>query len=221
MVKLKIFEMKKLKELIAENKDSIMKAFRENLLSKIDIITRVVDSSTIRAYRGNKKYKPLSIYRAWAWEVLNDNNYIGELITNNNFKNLHDLTFSSFKEFWDFLEPENKIPPYKTNKIIDLFFKGISQYKKLLPERREWFFNNAHVPVDKYTLEYLRDYTNRFKIGKNPSMGDLDKKLNYSEIQEEIRNLCGEESPYLFEALAQMEGRQVSGPFVPIKKKDK
>ncbi len=218
--------MKNLESIIQEKKDRIISEFEKNKLTTFEIITKVVDSTTIRAYTGNKKYKPLSIYRVWAKETLANEKKCEIIKSWSDFKKIHDYFHDDFKKFWLKVEGK-KLMFYKINKIIDLFFKGIAEWDELENERRIWFFNNANVPIDKYTLKYLRTHTHsaeiKRKIQKNPSMGNIGNKVKlYDTIQKEIRKLCNGEAPYIFETLAQEEGRGSSDSNIilePIKKK--
>lgn len=172
-------------------------------LTTSKIIIASVGSNTIRAFRKSKghykKYKPLSIYQSWAQKYLKGN---GNLFANEtDFEKIHNHAHRDLRNYWQ-TEDGGKIDFYHVNKLIDLLFKFVPKWEELTGEKKSFYFNNIHVPLDKYSLALLSkiegDYYNKFP---NPSM-NLVNEENYYSIQNEIKEICSNFSPILFDYLA-------------------
>lgn len=174
--------------------------FKENL-SKRTLIVKSVDVSTIRAFRQKdnhvQRHKPLSIYRYWAYNFLSDTTNIHKLNKKVNFKSFRKNAFNDLTRCWE-KEDGGTPEKYKFNKLIDLFFKTLPQANFLERETKKWIFENTNVPLDKYTLTELKQWNNKLNIPKNPSMSSL-LNLDYEELQNEIKKLCKEIPPLVFD----------------------
>ena len=96
------------------------------------------------------------------------------LLNEQNFDKLHSRALNSLKSHWFTVEPdvEDTMHDYLFYKMIDLLFKSVSRWEELNEDRRHWFFLNANVPLDKYSLKCLAKYHDSFNR-KNPRMGHI------------------------------------------------
>jgi len=182
------------------------KDVRENYQSDSDIFWRkAVSWSTFRAYSERsgcykKPNRPSLVYR----ERLNS--FLACIKDGNiesSFKKFHFKWHASLEKYrkeksW------GELQPYQINKLLDLSIKPLCARPEISQKRQKWFENNMNVPLDKYTLLYLKKMSLKYNdlIGKYPSMWDIDKgRLKYGEIQKEIKLICQKEyiSPLKFE----------------------
>lgn len=203
-----------MKKHIDKYKDEIINQFRKELVSTDDIITKVVDVSTIRAYRDNNKYQPLSMYRVWAQENLTTNKKKKDLIIyDNDFDNIHLYFSEDLQKFWKKHDGKKLDKIYKVYKIVDLFFKGITLWKELNKTRRKFYFDNVHSPLDQYSMKFLKKYSSELKIPDDVSMSFIQNDKNkYFDFQNEIKRISKDFNitPYLFDEIAWRVGHSES-----------
>jgi hypothetical protein len=166
--------------------------FKLNFDTK-QLITHAVDNSTIRAFhfdKSYKKYRPISIFRSWAFDFLVTQEDF--LKTESNFNIIHKKAKKSLEKYWS--SKEDGIVPefYKILKIIDLLFKFIPRWNKLNANRQSWYFNCVHVPIDSYSLKLLKasENTKPYLGIKNGSAMSFVKDIkHYRKIQNTIKKL--------------------------------
>lgn len=193
--------------------------------------------NTARAYRkeGEKPgcyliYTPTSIFRNWLHNhYLHDAATLNLLAEGMDFAEIHTSAVEGLERFWKEKEPDvTGLRYFHFSKLIDLLFKSIPLWDELDEKRREWFFNNANVPLDKYSLLALIEYAPKetvraLRLKPNPSMGDVEDKKHYLEIQQTIKSLVGSYPPLLFDLFAwnhlRMKNRKMEESFELIKAK--
>jgi len=202
-------------------KEKVFTNLKENPIETNEIVYKVVDTTTIRAFHYKKDYQnhqPLSIYRVWAYDKLNEEN---SLIFNcKNFEDIHTFYCNSFKSFW--LEKEEiSLPIYKVNKIVDLFFKGVTLWKNISYERRKFFLENVHCPLDYFSLKYLKQKSTSLsnEIKDGVTMKFIENVEQYNRYQKEIKNISNEMgiTPYIFDEIAWQIGHNENGIKEPPK----
>jgi hypothetical protein len=191
------------KEMFSELKK---RYFKLNFDTK-QLITHAVDNSTIRAFhfgKSYKKYKPISIFRSWAFNFLVTQEDI--LKTECNFNIIHTKARKSLEKYWG--NKEGGITPefYKILKIIDLLFKFIPRWNKLNANRQSWYFNCVHVPIDSFSLKLLKASENTkpyLGIKSSSSMSFVENLKHYRKIQNTIKKLVENNyPPIVFDLIA-------------------
>ncbi len=188
-------ELKKIKEKVIE---CILKC----LWNERQIITGSVGGNTLMAFRTNK-YKPSSIYKTWLkTKIFGNENALNHLKTEKDFESLHSKLCKDFKKYWE-KEDLKEIEEYKIRKVIDLFFKAFVRWEGLELERRNFLLKNIHVPIDSWTLNLLREVdSNPLNIKKDARMGFANTPGIYSKCQNEIKNVCKDIPPIVFDFYA-------------------
>lgn len=180
------------------------------LCQKKDTFTLVTDTlrgNTVRAFTFGKcytKFQPKSIFVSWANNYLNSSKNFENLQSGSNFEKLHKYMLVDLREFWFETEPKlkNKMNLYFFTKMTDLLFKSIARWDKLDLNRREWFVQNIHVPIDKYSLKILKAcHINYSNIKTSMDFVGDEMKL-YKKIQNDIRETIYPHYPILFDLYA-------------------
>lgn len=206
---------------ILEKESATLKnSFFNRTLETIDIVEQSVGSNTIRAFRKSSAdyttYKPLSIYRAWLWEYLNNPETILKLKERNDFINVRKQVFESLQTFWT-IKDGGKPEFYKFNKLVDLLFKFLPLWGLLDSETRNWVFEKTFVPLDSYSLKLLKKCSdNTILIKQNASMNFVSNEIHYDTIQREIKRLCKHHPVILFDLYA-WNKRKGSFELIPLK----
>lgn len=182
------------------------------------MIAYCVDKSTIRAFHSSKGYvkvyKPLSIFRVWAFNFLTEKN-IDLIKSKGNFKKLRKFALADLIKYWTLID--GGIPEfYQFNKLIDLFFKNLPLWNRLDIKTKEWIFENTNVPLDKFSLDLLRRWNLKLRIPKNASMNYIDTK-NYNKFQKEIKTICNDIPVIVFDLFAWDESHRPKESFELIK----
>lgn len=205
-----------MKEFIQKHKTEIISEFNNQKISSAEIITKVVDVTTIRAYWGNIKYQPLSMYRVWAQENLITDPVKKEMLFNaTDFETIHQYFSDNLQQFWTTKDGSSLDKIYKVYKIVDLFFKGVALWDELPTERRHFFLNNVHSPLDQFSLKFLKLTSESLKneIPENVSMNFIQNdKGKYVRYQSEIMRISKEHgiTPYIFDEIAWQFGHSES-----------
>ena len=186
---------------LKQNSARLKSDFFQISFNKKTLITYSVDNTTIRAVRNCKKYKPLSLFRAWANDFLSNQLTIDLINARGEFNSFRILALNSLNEFWN-TKDESQLPKYLLNKFIDLFIKFLPLWAEVNAESKKWLFENANVPLDLHSLSYLRKYRPDLAIPKNASMRHVKNDEMYERLQSEIKNLCSDIPPIIFDLLA-------------------
>lgn len=195
---------------IKKNYSRLVKVYNKQSFDKVSLITYCVDKSTIRAFHFSKgyvkKYKPLSIFRVWAFQFLSNEKHLTKLKERKDFGKIRQLALKDLEKFWTKIDggrPEF----YQYNKIIDLMFKFLPCWSELDKRTKEWIFKNTNVPLDKFSLDLLRQLNPKLRIRKNVSMNFVNP-LNYDKLQAEIKAVCRDIPVIVFDLLAWNESHQ-------------
>ena len=186
---------------LIENEERLKSDFFENSFNKKTLIIYSVDNTTIRAVRNCNKYKPLSLFRSWANEFLSNENNLDLINAHGNFNTFRTFTLNCLDNFWK-TKDESQLPRYLLNKFIDLLLKFLPLWAEINRESKEWIFRNTHVPLDLHSLGCLREYRPNLAIPKGASMRYVNNDEKYEKMQAEIRDLCQNISPIIFDLFA-------------------
>lgn len=206
------------KILKTKSKD-LKETFYKQSFNKHGLVIYCVNNSTIRAFREKKghvkKYQPLSIFRVWAYHLLEDTKFLNALNDQKNFQLLRKKTLKDLKSYWQ--KEDGGTPPfYLFNKLIDLFFKNLPLWNELGKETKEWIFKNTNVPLDKFSLKSLKEFNPTIKIPKTVSMNFVNEG-NYDNLQSEIKQICKDIPPIIFDLYAWDESHKIEKPFELVK----
>lgn len=211
--------MTNISEKLHQEAKRLTSRYLELPLDSKTLIKNSVGSSTIRAFRANSgdyiKYKPLSIYRTWAQDFLNEN-MINAVKARNHYSIIRNQALEILEKYW--VSTDGGKPKfYQFNKLLDLFFKFLPRWNELDSDSQLWLFNNAHVPLDTYSLKKLRENSTEIIIKPNATMSFVTDKKLYDDIQDEIKRLCGDYPPILFDLIAWDNKENNNAPFKLIK----
>ena len=195
-------------EAINKQKQVLIKQYKKHEFDTIDLILYCLESSTVRSFTYKKeyykKYKPISIFRSWLFKYLKDE--MDNIKNEKDFSKLHSKAFNSLKKYWN-SKDGGKPEDYKFYKLIDLFFKFLPRFRGLSEERSNWLFENANIPIDKFSLKSYTEYSNNsLDVPKNPSMKFVEDSKKYRKIQTEIKKLVYPHPVLLFDLFAWEEG---------------
>lgn len=194
-------------EELSKHAESLKKNYFSILRSTIYIKTRTLGGNTARAYKKGKcynNYTPSSLVKYWLHHhYLGSPETIRQLKTGRDFEAIHYDAVQGLESFWGEKEPNAAgMELYHFTKIIDLFFKSIPLWAELDEKRREWFFQKAHVPIDKYSLLILKEFHPEYDI-PSPSMNYVgNSRDRYEKIQKDIREMIAPFPPLLFDLYA-------------------
>ncbi len=189
---------------LSQIEKGLKKKFLSDLKNDYELKTKVLGGNTARAYSGNQEYTPSSMVKNWLHSVYlkEGSPTLNSLLIGNDFDKIHKEALVSLKKYWKKWEPDvMDMEFYRFAKIIDLFFKSVTRWSRLSEARRNWFFNHAYVPLDKYSLIALELHHPDFKA-KKKSMGNIENENHYKKIQGMIKELVTPYSPLLFDLYA-------------------
>lgn len=181
--------------------------FYSKLLDTYEVKNHTMSGNTARAYEKGKcynNYAPKSIFKHWVHhKFLGDDLVLKDIQEGADFEKIHLSAIQSLRHFWLSVEPgvKDQIQFYHFSKLVDLLFKSISRWEDLPAERREWFFNHAKVPLDKYSLAVLGEFNPKYYT-RTPSMNNIKNEAHYYEVQEVIKNMISPFPPMLFDLYA-------------------
>jgi hypothetical protein len=206
-------------QILKNNSKRLKELFFKQAFDKVALVVYCVDKSTIRAFHFSKgyvkTYKPLSIFRVWAFNYLSDKKNISELKARKNFEGIRKSALKDLENYWRVTDggtPEF----YQFNKLIDLLFKCLSLWTELDNETKEWIFENAYVPLDKFSLDLLRRSSEKSSIPVNASMNFIDQ-TNHNQLQKEIKVICKDIPVIMFDLFAWDESHRPKELFELIK----
>ncbi len=194
-------------EELSKHAESLKKDYFAVLRSTFYVKTRTLGGNTARAYKKGKcydNYAPSSLVKHWLHhQFFGSPDTVRQLKTGMDFEAIHYGAVNSLENFWREKEPEaTGMEFYHFTKIIDLMFKSITLWTELDEKRREWFFQNAHVPIDKYSLLILKEFHPEYDI-PSPSMNYVgNSRPLYEKIQKDIREMIAPFPPLLFDLYA-------------------
>lgn len=196
-----------IRNVIASSMEIIEKFFgrRESELAYLVAIS--AEGSTFRSYRNTRIYTPSSIFRTWAMASFANGQPMGialnMLADANNpeatFRTLHNRACDSLNDYWQKQEVDGSGLTYaQVRKLVDLLFKHLPLWCGFDERCRNSLLKHANVPLDKFTLYYIRKIARAhcIRIYANPRMGQVDTN-NYGAIQDIIRECVGG-SPNLY-----------------------
>jgi hypothetical protein len=162
-----------------------------------------------------KTYKPLSIFRVWAFNFLTEKKNIDAIKSREDFKKIRKFAIADLEKYWTSIDggtPEF----YQFNKLIDLLFKCLPLWNNLDIKTKEWIFENTNVPLDKFSLDLLRRWNLKLRIPKNASMNYINS-TNYNKLQKEIKTICNDIPVIVFDLFAWDESHRPKESFELIK----
>lgn len=211
-------------EILKDSSIALQNDYFKQKLELIPLIISSVDKSTIRSFQSKKgyvkRYKPLSIYRTWAFEFLTNEANLSLIIKKGDFHSLRNVALEDLMNFWH--EKDKGEPKfYHFNKLIDLFFKCLPLWNKLDDSTSQWIFQNTNVPLDKFSLRVLKLHAELNSIPNNASMNHINEH-NYKEFQDEIKKLCRDLPVIIFDLYAWNQAHLPPKKFILIdlEKKD-
>ena len=197
----------------------LINKYNKQSFDKVSLITACVDKSTIRAFHYSKgyvkKYKPLSIFRVWAFNFLSDDKFHKKLNERKDFQKVRQLALKNLENFWTKIDG-GKPEFYQYNKLIDLMFKFLPCWSELDKKTKDWIFVNTNVPLDTFSLNKLSELNPELKLRKNISMNFIDGS-NYKKMQSEIKSICEDIPVIVFDLLAWNDNHQPKTTFELIK----
>jgi hypothetical protein len=211
-----ISEKKDIRQELAQLEGELKSRFFATTTDTFTLKAHTMWSNTARAYRqeGNTpgcylRYTPTSIFRNWLhYHYFQDTGTQKQLTKKHDFEKIHATAVTGLERFWKETEPDvTGLRYFHFSKLIDLLFKSIPRWDELKKDRQAWFFNNVHVPLDKYSLLALREYApmetvRELSLKSNPSMSNIESPGHYQEIQKAIRELIAPFPPLLFDLFA-------------------
>src|SRR5688500_9433914 len=148
---------------LREHEVSLKQKYFSFTVDTYTLKTDTLRGNTARAFiqgKCYKKYQPTSIFRHWLHHHYFGNQSIIELLNEGrDYEMIHTDAVKRIQKFWIKIEPDVKnMYYYYFTKMIDLLFKSIPRWEELSQNRRLWFFERVHVPIDKYSLIILDNY---------------------------------------------------------------
>lgn len=124
--------MRDMQEALRSHAKELEEKYFHKSLTSWDVVHSCVDKSTIRSFqerRGcTKIYKPLSIFRVWAYDYLTNDTSCERIRKDKEFSMLREHAEKSLKKFWK--NEDGGTPSfYQFNKLIDLFFKALPRWQ--------------------------------------------------------------------------------------------
>lgn len=191
-------------------KQSYIDRFFYELRFKEFIIKISVSGSTFRAYRNSSLYTPSSVFRNWAYErffnngifikEINSADFANTYKTKRAFKNFHDRVCNDLRDYWQSKNKQTFSIDYgQQRKLVDLFLKHFITFENLNEKSRNSLIHLINVPLDKYSLYFLKNIYEKEKNIANPSlksmkntvsMGFIDDEKHYWFIQDLIQKYC-------------------------------
>ena len=138
-----------------------------------------IDGSTFRAYR-KFKIGPSVVYRDWAMLMMEDLVPFKAIKSRDDFLELHIRLQKSLDKFW-YNKQKKRLSVAQRNKIIDLFVKYVGASNHIKP-----LIKYGNVPLDKFSLLFLKKLTYGVVISDKPAMGDIKNLETYNVLQEII-----------------------------------
>jgi hypothetical protein len=164
------------------------------------IITDSVGGNTFRAFNIIDDSHPSKVFREWATNFFKDPKVLQNIIHQSNETNFDELNLkicSSLKQHWD--KHLNPLSIHKARKLVNLLLKEMALLHDLTEEERQKLTSLLHIPIDKYTLQAIREIFNNGeyihdlgKIPSNASMGYIDNDKKYNVIQDFFKKLANQ-----------------------------
>lgn len=89
---------------LESNFSRLKEVYYKQSFDKVSFITYCVEKSTIRSFNSSKGYvkifKPLSIFRVWAFNFLSEKKNIDTLNASDNFIDFRKSTLKDLEKFW-------------------------------------------------------------------------------------------------------------------------
>lgn len=167
------------------------------------LVALSAQGSIFRAFRGCERYTPSSLYRRWAMEKFSEGIAFCEVQeTHADFEEFHAALCKSLGDYW-ITHDGTRCSYSNIRKLIDVLLRHLVLWTGLTDAARKWLLSHSHIPLDIYTLHYIRVIASRngIYIPEGASMGFANKH-NYGPIQECIRECLGDCPPLYFDVIA-------------------
>jgi hypothetical protein len=179
-----------------------------------DIICTAVEANTIRGFNQKKlglKDSPMNLYRDWASDFVMWLGYseFREVADREGFEAFHAKARQSCERYFQKHGANAGLTFGMTAKLVDLLLKRLVRFPEIPDEERTRISAFLHVPLEKYTLNAIRDLDvldgegNAVKLPKNPTMSAVTNEGTYKGIQSLFNDMAGEagEPPILLDYL--------------------
>ena len=138
--------------------------------------------STFRSFTGF--CEPSKTYKNWYYKELSKfDDKILNCRSRRGFVEIHKKLRRSLDSHWR-KEQRSPLSFFQRNKIIDLCLK----YQCCTYDIKS-ILKYGNIPIDKFSLIFIRELFYGIVLSKNPSMGDIDCEETYEFLQETIYEL--------------------------------
>lgn len=144
-----------------------------------------IDGSTFRAFRGLST-SPSKLYKAWVDQHgLRKINELTRPYTRKSFEDFHCNLVRSLEQYWK-RKSNRQLTIAEKFKVVDLFIKAISRSNSITQPVNEFFVQYGHIPLDKYSLNAVKELFYGIVVCNEPRMGNIEDKETYTFIQSQI-----------------------------------
>ena len=144
-----------------------------------------IDGSTFRAFRGIRP-RPSKLYKAWVDKHgLRKINKLTRPYTRKSFEDLHCKLVRSL-ELYCKRKANRPLTIAEKFKLVDLFIKAISRSNSITQQISEFLVQYGHIPLDKYSLNAIKELFYGIVVCNEPRMGNIEDKETYTFIQSQI-----------------------------------
>ena len=144
-----------------------------------------IDGSTFRAFRGFST-SPSKLYKAWVDKHgLRKINELTRPYTRKSFEDLHCNLVRSLEQYWK-RKSDRQLTIAQKFKVVDLFIKAISRSNSMTQPVNEFLVQYGHIPLDKYSLNAVKELFYGIVVCNEPRMGNIEDKETYTFIQSQI-----------------------------------
>jgi hypothetical protein len=184
--------------------------FSRRFESHDKLIKASADQNTVRAFHHSSyglKIGPLKLYRELAarflknelknWRKIRTREEMSEFVLKQAERLRKDWLKRTKREGYGF-----DIGIGRAAKLLNLLLKHLTLSSQLSRKERKRLIPFLEVPLDKYTLLGIRRLCPLAKIPKTASMGFVQRKEQYTELQNQIFELCDPYCPAHYEVAA-------------------
>jgi hypothetical protein len=198
------FEFKNTKQLRKTlGSSGVKKAFRSFFLRRFEKLDELIEESvgrnTIRAFHHSShgvKIGPLKVYREVAahfverefanWRKIRTREEMHEFVLKQAGRFQKDWLMRTKRKGFDGYD----IGIGRAAKLLNLLLKHLTLWSALSDASRKRLIPLLEVPLDSYTLLGMRRLCTCERIPKTASMGFVQRKEQYTELQNQIFELC-------------------------------
>jgi len=168
-----------------------------------DIICTAVEANTIRGFNQKKlglKDSPMTIYRDWASDFVMWLGYseFREVADREGFEAFHRKAQQSCERYYQKHGANAGLTFGMTVKLVDLLLKRLVRFPEIPDAERIRISEFLHVPLEKYTLNAIRDLDvldaegKKVKLPKSPTMSAVTNEGIYTGMQTLFNDMAKE-----------------------------